>query len=521
MNTVSRKSLISLAGALALMATAAIAQANTLYVPSQYFRLQAAIDAAHPGDTIIVAAGTYNDYNLYSPTVWIGKDLTIKGAGPGKTILLSNGEERCLTTQNLTSASSISGFTFENGAQAGGAGMLNTNCSLTINNCEFAYNQAAVGGGMFNDGGNPRISNCTFHNNVAISNGGGMYNNNDSPTVTNCTFTANTAGVYGGGMNNTGGNPTVTNCTFQNHQATAGGGMANQTSNPKVTNCIFLNNMAFAAGGGMHYDFTSQVYVTNCTLVGNSVVQNPPVDQYGAGQGGGIYSDEKPGYGTNYAIVYNCILWGNTAVGSGPATYGSSGFYFSDVQGLPSSTDANGNFGANPLFVNAAGNNLRLQATSPCRDRGNSSVLRASGYAFLSIQGTVVDMDLCRRLSGPAVDLGAYEFQSVTDVSSMIKVTVNPPTYNNGSYFQILIVTNTGGINLNGPVTLVLNGLKGYVLQNGSGVTSALAPAGRPYMNVAASLLPGQSVRVFLQFLQTGSGMLSYTTQVYDGIGTR
>src|SRR5215470_15713766 len=116
----TRKSLISLTSILVLMLLTTITHAATLNVPSQYSRLQKAIDAALPGDTIVVAAGVYNDL---PPTVWYGKDLIIKGAGPGKTTLSTNGEGRCLYTENLTAASRIEGFSFVNGLQSAGGGM--------------------------------------------------------------------------------------------------------------------------------------------------------------------------------------------------------------------------------------------------------------------------------------------------------------------------------------------------------------------------------------------------------------
>jgi nitrous oxidase accessory protein NosD len=56
-------------------------QDSTLVVPAQYPTVQAAVDAASPGDTIRVRRGTYTEQ------VSIGKDLRIVGAGRGSTKL--------------------------------------------------------------------------------------------------------------------------------------------------------------------------------------------------------------------------------------------------------------------------------------------------------------------------------------------------------------------------------------------------------------------------------------------------
>jgi hypothetical protein len=74
-----------LVGALvvAIPAPSALAadRARTLLVPSGYPTIQAAIDAARPGDRIRVRAGTYVEQ------VQIDKNVTIRGAGRDKTII--------------------------------------------------------------------------------------------------------------------------------------------------------------------------------------------------------------------------------------------------------------------------------------------------------------------------------------------------------------------------------------------------------------------------------------------------
>jgi pectin methylesterase-like acyl-CoA thioesterase len=83
--------LASASALLLLLPLAVRAQAaNTLYVKpdgtGDYTSIQAAINAAQPGDTIVVAAGTFKE-----SLDWEGADLTIRGAGAGQSIIDPSG----------------------------------------------------------------------------------------------------------------------------------------------------------------------------------------------------------------------------------------------------------------------------------------------------------------------------------------------------------------------------------------------------------------------------------------------
>ena len=115
-----------------------------------------------------------------------------------------------------------------------------------------------------------------------------------------------------------------------------------------------------------------------------------------------------------------------------------------------------------------------------------------------------------------------------TDVSGIVTVTRGVFVYDrpSGTYSQTVTLTNTSNAAISGPISLILSNLTNGTLQNATGITSAVLPAGRPYINLpagnlAASGAPGASTTLTLRFVKTGSGAISYATQVVAGAGSR
>lgn len=251
-----------------------------------------------------------------------------------------------------------------------------------------------VGGGMFNRASSPAIANCTFSDNASVS-GGGMHNANASPTVTNCSFLNNHV-VFGGGMFNFSSLPTLTNCNFSGNTADIkGGGVYNNSSAPKFTNCNFSKNAAIQAGG-MYIGFGSSPSVTNCSFSGNTAID-----------GGGMYIFQSS------PTLLNCILWGDSGGETYYGTFGSTLIIsYSIVQGgCPANATCSNVLDQDPLFVDAAAGNLRLQACSPAIDAGSNGNF------------TAADKDLYGnpRLVHGTVDMGAYEYQGSTPTYTYYK----------------------------------------------------------------------------------------------------
>ena len=372
----------------------------TIRVPIDYVTIQAAIDAASDGDTVLIADGIYAGLG--------NKDLDFKGKaiklvsenGPDNCIIDCEGSGRGFYFHNGERQNSvIFGLTIK-GGQVGtdGGGIYCTFSSPTITNCTISGNKCGVelwavgGGGVYFEHSSATITNCTISGNgCSTGEGGGIYCEHSSVTITNCTISENRGGDRGpgGGISCRGSSLIITNCAIFNNRAggnnVRGGGIFCDNSSLIIINSTIFRNEArggwVTSGGGIFYS-SSSLTIINSTFFGNM-----------ADLGGGICSWDSS------ATITNCILWDNIPnqiSGVGTVTY-------SDIQGgYPSE----GNIDADPLFVDPKNGDYHLTSDSPCIDTGTSE-----GAPNTDIEGTP-------RPQGAGYDMGAYEFKAIVYVAS-------------------------------------------------------------------------------------------------------
>jgi hypothetical protein len=287
-------------------------------VPSQYATVQAAIDAANPGDVVQISPGSYG-----GPIDTRGKPITVRGTVDAASTIVTGGESviRCISQE--TAATIIENLTVMNGTGTTGAGIRIANASPVIRNCRVLANIASGGdtcrgGGIAVLGGSPLIEGCLIGGNTVSSSGGpchpncncsaqvtsngyggGIYILDATVTVANSTISGNlvrgvssgcNAGVmaFGGGIYKSGSALlTLTNCSISTNVieasssaacngpcCTATGGGAYILAPANITDCRISNNSRTGCGelvGGIRFDGSGTV-VTGTRICGNSSI---------------------------------------------------------------------------------------------------------------------------------------------------------------------------------------------------------------------------------------------------------
>ena len=157
-------------GALVLIALAprphGPVRTTLIQVPGDHATIQSAIDAATPGDEILVAPGSYAETIDFK-----GKAIALRSSGgPEFTVIdgsgLNQSVVRCVSGEGPDTV--LQGFTI-----AGGS--------------------AVFGGGMWNEGSSPAVVGCIFKGNNGTDRGDGMYNDLANSSVNGCVFLENFA----------------------------------------------------------------------------------------------------------------------------------------------------------------------------------------------------------------------------------------------------------------------------------------------------------------------------------------
>jgi len=162
-------------------------------VPGDFPSIQAAINATSFGDTVKIAAGTYNEnLNLKS-------GICLEGVGVDQTIISKSGASgiagegvsyvivKNLTVKNSGCAPGVCG-----GGGNGGGIRLSRSTNITVQSCHLTGNVAVNGGGMLVSDSSVIVDHCLIDNNTANNIGGGLVVESDLPvTLTNVTVANN------------------------------------------------------------------------------------------------------------------------------------------------------------------------------------------------------------------------------------------------------------------------------------------------------------------------------------------
>lgn len=284
--------------------------------------IQAAIDAADPGDSLAVAAGSY------SGNLTFDKNLNVQGAGAERTAIVGG---QPVVTILPGAEVSLSSVAIRNGAYVnpvdvalytGGGGIQNFG-TLTLTDSVVSGNTAAgakvattndydrggYGGGIFNSCGALTLIHSTLSGNTAE---GGDHD------LGTASGEANGGVGYGGGLFNLGGTVTLITSTISHNEAAGGAGLSGDG----------IGRGGPGRGAGVYnFGWSGCGAPAVLTLIASTVYGNRAVGGLGIG-GGGPGAPGLGGYGSGGAIynvgdtglnasvvLINSTVSGNAAVG--------------------------------------------------------------------------------------------------------------------------------------------------------------------------------------------------------------
>lgn len=183
--------------------------------------IQAGIDAAFSGDTVLVADGTYTgDGNRHISLDY--KIITVRSVnGPHYCIIDLENDGKGFHLQWTPAGSLIDGFTIVNGRTD-----ISTDYGVGIR-CDGCYTT---------------IKNCIVKSHTGVQWGAGIdIRNSAEPIIVNTIFADNQTTVGGSAVSMYRASATFINCTFSGNSG--GASLITASSASSFTNCIFWNNI--------------------------------------------------------------------------------------------------------------------------------------------------------------------------------------------------------------------------------------------------------------------------------------
>ena len=225
--------------------------ALTIGVPGSKPTIQAGIDAASPGDTVLVQPGRYfENIDFKGKNIVVGSlFLSTKDSSYIlNTIIDAQGKDTVVAFKNgETEKAELCGFTITDGQSR--------------SNVEVGGN---IGGGIYCKNASPYLHHLIIEGNNSALQGGGMYLEKSNSVIEYCVIRNNKAILQGNGLNIVQSNNQIKNCIINDNNGHISGIHCNK-SKVLFFRVLLLKNLTSYALETSN----SEINIINCTITNN------------------------------------------------------------------------------------------------------------------------------------------------------------------------------------------------------------------------------------------------------------
>ncbi len=297
--------------------------ATTHLVPSElYASIQAAVDAASPGDTVLVLPGVYDDFQTRSTPVGTrtacvflkGGVILRSQAGPDVTTIhmpYSGAQAVIYGVELGLATTAVDGFTISSVPIFSSAMRVLEAGLVEVRNCHFSeLFGSGTASGLLVEFADVLVEGCSFTDCVGPGSGAALYSAQGDLTLRDTTFQRCTPFAVDLNFDTIGSSALIEDCQFLDCEGTSASTILAFTrlGGRTIRRCIFADNVTTGSGGTVELQGAGPSLVEDCLFLNNELTAN--------GSGGGVALA-----GSGFQVVRGCTFYGNSqlAVDGGSA----------------------------------------------------------------------------------------------------------------------------------------------------------------------------------------------------------